>query len=320
MGGYSDSDLPTRYGRTYALRADRLQAGATGDAIRALQTGGLLAGVPVELLCAFIAPSNRTNNTTDARTGKGAQVAFHEVGWWQIPAGPALRDAQGVPRGPAPATDPRAQSNTWGRLASDPDVCAALGRSAAMADRAWKDPAHEIDQHAIGLAMLRDDFRAVAAKMGPSIRPADLSSQWAWAVMLTSFSAGPGGAADLFNAFGSRIEDVPEAYRFGALINAVALEWAAGHQSRGHADHHGDREHRVLRTWQKFETARQAAEAGHSDARRFDVRLGTAQAAHERAILRANWDLSPEASDRANITPVNWSAVAAGEAVGLLVP
>jgi hypothetical protein len=309
MSGYSEKDLPSNYGRDYMGRATRYARGAEGAAIRALQANGLLVGVPVEIFCAFISTGSPSSNTTDARSGKGARVAFHEITDWQITAGPALRDAAGIPRGPAPNPnkwqDPEHAwaSNAWGRRHDDPRVIAALGRKAVMGHNEWRRST--TDRHAVGMCMLDDDYKSVEKNLRADLRPSAMATPWGTWCMFSSFSSGAGNAVRLFHHYATQLAAVPEAKRIPALINAVALDFAAGKQDRGNPDTHGDREHRVLRTWQKFEFARRIArEVGGNEAY-FDVGLGDAAAVHERAILRANWNLSPNASS--TVQPIDFT-------------
>lgn len=287
--GYSESDLPSRYARDWLTRA-RARLADQAPAMRALQAQGLLAGVPTEILCAFIAPGSARSNTTDATAGKGLEVAFHEVGYYQVPAGPADRDpATKRPRAPAPNPNPAAPNNAWGRLARDPDVVRALGHPATMAPDGWKSDLAA--QHAVGFAMLRDDYRAAVRNLPAEIAPSGWNTPWGTAVMFTAFSAGPGGAAALFRRYAARLATVGEAFRFGALINAVCVDLQAGWKPGGTPDHHNNPVHRVLRTWQKFELAR--AISAPDAAVFFDPHLDDAQLAHERLVLRGNWNLAP---------------------------
>ncbi len=284
--------LPSRDYLDWMARARARLTGATGTSIRELQARGALAGVPVEILVAFTAPASATGNTTDARSGKGAAVAFHEIGYWQVPAGPADRGPDGVPRGPAPNPDPRAPDNTWGRLAHDPRVRALLGdRDAVMAPGAWKTAI--LDQHAIGMTMLADDYATVRAWLQPAIRPTAPGTPWGTALMFTAFSAGPAGAARLVTHFAAALNNVSEERRWGALVAAVALELQAGWEPGGTPDTHSNPVHRVLRTWQKFEFAKALCAETGNHAGYFDAGLGAAQPAYEMAILRGNWKLPP---------------------------
>lgn len=291
--GYSESDLPSRYARDWRRAAARALE-RYAPAIRDLQAKGLLAGAPVELLCAFICAGSPTSNTTDARSGKGLEVAFHEGGLWQTPMGGTDRDpVTKVPRAPAPNPDPRAPYNTWGRLHDDAQIVAALGRPAPMAPGAWKTDLAA--QHAVGLAMLRDDYAAVRRNLPATIAPSGPQTLWGLACMFTGFSAGPAAAAALFNRFAWHLEAAPEELRWRALLRGVTRELAGGWMPGGSPDHHGNACHRVLRTWQKFETAK--AIAAPDRAVFFDAGLGAQQDLLERMILRANWGLAQTSED-----------------------
>ncbi len=290
MSGYDAHALPSLYWRDWMRAAQRKWSGPEGQALRALQARGFLAAVRPELVVAFIAPSSLANNTTDATTGLGLQVAFHEGGLYQIPMGPADRDpVTHRPRAPAPNPDRHAPNNTWGRLHDDTDVLAYLGHAASMAPDAWKTlPA---DQHAVGFAMLRDDYGATRAATDPTIRATDWGTAWGMATMFTGFSAGPGNAARLFDRFAKELAPVKEAQRFGALVNAACLALQAGWVPGGTADHHSNPTHRILRTWQKFAFAAALCPRVGTDPAVFDLGLGDQQATHEEMILRANYAL-----------------------------
>jgi len=292
---YDPAQLPANDWHDWIARAAKRDTGDTGAAVRRLQSRGLLADVPAQIFVAFTAPSTLTNNTTDARIGKGAAVAFHEIGLYQVPAGPALRDAAGVPQGPAPSPDPNASNNTWGRLARDRRIAdpqtGYLRRPAVMTPGGWKTAVE--DQHAVGMVMLADCYTASVRGLLAAVRPSKVGTPWGTALMFMGFSAGPANVGLLVNHFAAALAPVPEERRWGTLIHVAAMELQGGWEPGGSPDHHNNPVHRILRTWQKFEFAAELCRRTSGPATYFDAHLGTARAAHEVAILRGNWKLPP---------------------------
>lgn len=284
---YQRDQLPSAYAHDYTNRGANYARGSIGAAIRnVLPT--FLPNVPPAMLYAFIAPGYLGSDTVEGTSEQARTVAFHELGLTQIPAGP--RD------GPAPNPDPRAPNNTWGRLATDPDVVRALGRPAVMTPGAWRTAA--ADQIAIGLAMLRDDYRAAVRGMDASIRPANATTPetpWAVAVMMTAFSAGPAGAAALFNHYAAQLAGTAEQDRFAKLVNLVAVDVQNGVSLGGAADRHSNPFHRALRTAQKFALAESIAHALGDDAGAafYALPFGDQKAAHEDLLERGNELLPP---------------------------
>lgn len=295
--------LPSSFGLSGMPTAVKRLRGATGAAVRKLQAGGLLTGVPVEILVGFTAGTFLGANTTDATSGAGLAVLFHEMGLFQITGGPARRDAWGRPTTRAPVQDTD-DSNDWRRLHKDPQVVAALGRKATMVPDAWRNATD--DQFAVGMASLRDYYRGIVARLPAALRPSGWNTPWGVAMMFMSFSAGAGGAEEVFELH-PELASIPEALRFGAMVHRICLDLQDGRQDlTGRPNRHSDREHRLLRTWQKFELARQMAEHEGLDASFYDLGLGAQQAAHERIVLRANWNLPPDPTDR--VRPIDWTA------------
>jgi hypothetical protein len=298
----TDTDeLPSRSWRDYFTRAFARDAGDLGRAVRAMQAGaGLagagLAGVPPHLFVAFTAPATLTGNTTDAREGSGARVAFHEIGYWQIPAGLARRDARGVPQGLAPDPNVRGKANTWGRLAGDARVRALLGdRSATMRHRGWKRAPR--DQHAVGLVMLRDHYDAAVRNLEPGLRPTAPGTPWGAWLMFMGFSAGDNGCAAAVARVASRLAPVREDDRVGALLHAYAWDLQQGWLPEGSPRAHGRNPvHTLVRTWQKFAFAGAIARRTGDVAAAvfFDVGLESDTLAHEVALVRGDAKLAPD--------------------------
>ncbi len=318
MASFDPSRLPSRYWKSYIARAEKRLAGEDGATIREFQALGLLAGVPTELVVAFTAPANQTDNTTEATEGLGTQVAFHEITKYQVPAGIANRDpVTKRSRGKAPNPDPAAKSNTWGRLHDHALVTKALGRPATMVHNAWKKPEFARDQHAVGLVMLMDDYvqtraaitaRAEAAKRAPDERPRAATAPatpWGAAVTFAGFSSGPSGAAAVITTFGPAVAAVSEKARFGALLHHACLGLQAGTwKPGGSAARHSNAAHRLVRTWQKLAFARELCRRTGGKTGFFDVFLGEQQDIHEEMLVRASLGLSV---GKLRVAPIDWT-------------
>lgn len=167
-------------------------------------------------------------NTTDG----DAEQDFHEVGLFQVPAGPRS--------GPAPNANPRADDNAYGRLATSAIVRRMLsgsdtGRAALITPGAWKprnssnDPdcvrARE-DQVAVGLANLLEDeaaFRTLAERYAPG--SAGSTSGWSlyrFATMFTAMSRGPTGAFNRFKPYLRELARTNEPARASRLTYLLA--------------------------------------------------------------------------------------------------
>lgn len=293
---YQRDQLPSAYAHDYTNRGVGKSRGANGELLRqiAAQT---LPGVPVEMLYAFIAPGYPGANTTEGSSAQAHEVPFHEVSEMQIPAGP--RD------GPAPNPNPSAGNNTWGHLAHDPRVVNVLGRAAVTAPNAWRTAI--ADAYAIGTVMLADNYTATASRMDPSIRPSSMATPWGVAAMMTGFSAGPAGAAALFNHYAAQLAGTSEQDRFAKLVNLVAVDVQNGVRLGGAADRHSNPFHRALRTAQKFALAESIAHALGDDAGAafYALPLGDQKAAHEDLLERGNELLPP---GQLAVTPLTFEA------------
>lgn len=297
------SILPSNYWNDWISKAEKRWPDYS-TRIMQLQRGGLYPNVYPEIVVAFTAPASPGENTTDARSGLGSEVSFHEIGLFQIPAGPAGRDENGIPQLPAPNPDPDASNNTWGRLHDDSQVHAALGRSAVMGKNEWKT--HLDDQFAVGLAMLRDCYRVVSAKLPDNLRPSAMHTTWGVWLTFMAFSAGAGGAADVVRPFGGDLARVEEKFRPDAHVHFAARAITDGgwHRS-GKQGRHSNPAHRILRTWQKFAFAAELAKRVN-DSKAFDffnLEFDSQRAAHEEVIAREDQLLSPSAT---RIVPIQF--------------
>ena len=283
---YKQSLLPSNYWRDWMPRAEKRWVDHS-TRIRHLQDGGLYPSVYPEIIVAFTAPAGATENTTDARTGMGAQVPFHEIGEFQCPAGNAGRDANGIPQLPAPNSDPRAENNTWGKLHADAQVVAALGRQAVMGKDEWKT--HLDDQFAIGLAMLRDCEKSVRGALPDALDATAPHTPWGVWLAFMAFSAGAGGASSAVKLFAEQLAKVDEKLRPSAHVHLAARAILDGTWHRtGSAGRHSNPAHRLVRTWQKFQFAAEIGKKfGNSKAVEFfELRLGTQFSEHEDILVR----------------------------------
>lgn len=162
-------------------------------------------------------------NTTEG----DAEQSFHEVGLFQVPAGPRS--------GPAPNPDPRARDGAYTRLAKSSVVRAMLGREALTTPNAWRprngsnDPdcvrARE-DQVAVGLANLLEDeaaFRTLAERHAPgSAGSTNGWSLWRFATMFTAMSRGPTGAFNRFKPYLIELARTNEPARASRLTYLLA--------------------------------------------------------------------------------------------------
>jgi len=229
-------------------------------------TPNVLPGVPAQAIAGFCANGDVAENTTDRNPRQG----FHEIGLFGTEAGPH--------DGPAPNPDPKAEDNSWGRLAANPRVVKLLGRRATMVPDAWKTAIP--DQVAVGLVNLLERGLKVARRLDPSIKPntrGELSIYFV-ACCFMGWSAGAKGAADHLNRFKSALAAVPERERWGAFLRAVAT----GIQS-GRLHLRGLRKHRSVafsaqRTWQKLAAGELLARETGGRVEWFDTGLGADEA------------------------------------------
>lgn len=276
--------LPSHHAAEYAAKGARYWSGPIGDAVRRYASA-IVPGMPFPLLVAFITPANLTDNTTEGSSVAGRSVAFHEIGLFQVPAGP--RD------GPAPNPNPRASNNAWGELATSALVVSALGRPATTAAGAWRTAPD--DQIAVGLANLRGDYASVRSHLEPALQPSSQDTQWgAWLTMM-AFSAGGGGAASVVQRYAAQLAAVDEATRATELVRLMANEIACGLAMGGTAGRHSNPAHSVVRTWQKFALARRIAADAGEPTRPYELDLGADEPAAEELIARGSRNLAPQA-------------------------
>lgn len=231
---------------------------------------------PDVLSIAFIAPSTYTADTAESKPGVGwrnadgsyQRGAFHEIGWWQVvdrDIVAELRDGTWKLVSVTPATD---GSGKWAKLHDDAEVMRALGgNKATMRPNGWRRKVGAklvaaADQHAVGLAQLRDDYRSARSKLTERLRPTSSASQWGCFVTFASFSAGPSKVPLMCSRWEAKLASCSEGDRAGRLIECICRDYANGKwvpQSKG--NHDGNLAHTAARTWQKLALAERLAAA-----------------------------------------------------------
>lgn len=195
-----------------------------------------------------------------------ARQKFHEVGLFQVPAGPRS--------GPAPNSDPRADDNAYGRLAGSVIVRRMLsgsdtGRAASTTAGAWRPRNSSMDadcvraredQVAVGIANLLEDeasFRTQAERHAPG--SAGSSAGWSlyrFLTMFTAMSRGPTGAFNRFKPYLRQLASINESQRSSALVHLV-------HEGIRARDPHALNDwkdgvcYAICRSWQKMLAGRE---------------------------------------------------------------
>ena len=215
--------------------------GELGEAIRAFGPIAWPGGVPGPILQSFTMNGSQRENTGVIRMPNGelANPIFHEIGFFQTPAGPSS--------GPAPNPDPDAEHNAYGRLGRSDRVKALLGPDGAdLRPNAWKERVR--DQTAIGLYDFQEEGRRVAAAV-PELAPSSWATPWALALAIMGYVVGAGATTVQMRAHKAALAAVPEAGRIDALMRI-----AAANPTRALC-------YPALRVWQRMEYARQLAAA-----------------------------------------------------------
>jgi hypothetical protein len=251
--------------------------GALGPVVR--QYGPpVWPGVPPEALVGFTSISS---GATDDTTAAG----FHEVGYWQTPAGL-------VSEGAAPTAG--STRNTYRGLATGAAAQQLLGRSADLTANAWKTAL--ADQTVVGLLDLRGGYLSTANRLQSTQgwNPEGASAQTQWFIGCTAFSAGPGGAYKALEAFAPLVVG---AYAAGFLgwLQGIVQHWRSGsHEGMSNPGHHGNWGYDALRTWQKWECGRALAAAVGGDTNWFALGLEAAAFAElEAQIVDVAYGVAP---------------------------
>lgn len=254
-GWWVDQNVDPQVGKLYV-----------GKTIREM-TPKVFPGVPAEAIIGFCANANIKENTTE---GVPSQK-FHEIGLFGTEAGPR--------NGPAPSPDPKAEDNSWGRLAHHPTVKKLLGgRPATMKHNQWKVAIP--DQAAVGLVNVRLHGHTVAAKLDSSIRPdvTKSSSPFFIACCFMGWSAGDGRAVRHLNRFKDVLARVPEEQRWGTFLRAVADGIRSGRLNLRGIRKHNNVAYSALRTWQKLAAGQLLADKTGGQVQWFNTGLGNSEA------------------------------------------
>jgi hypothetical protein len=250
-GWWADQNVDPQVGKLYV-----------GKTIREM-TPKVFPGVPAEAIIGFCANANIKENTTEGV----ASQKFHEIGLFGTEAGPR--------NGPAPNPDPKAEYNSWGKLAHQPTVKKLLGgRPATMKHNQWKVAIP--DQVAVGLVNVRQHGHKVAAMLDPSIRPdiTKSSAPFFVACCFMGWSAGDGRAARHLNRFKDVLARVPEGQRWGTFLRAVADGIKSGRLNLRGIRKHNNVAYSALRTWQKLAAGQLLARQTGGQAQWFNTGLG----------------------------------------------
>lgn len=259
--------LPSEYGaRVLPMLYDR----ATGrlGAVLERMVPQVFYEAPVSAFLGFTAIGKQHEDTADAPPERRA--AFHEIGFFQTPAGPV--------DGPAPNADPNAANNAWGRLASSALVRRLLGRSASTTPGAWKDLVE--DQAAVGLADLHEGMFSCFRSIPPTLWPERTSDQWAVAIAFGAFSAGPGLMARHIREHQAAIQagyyDQPLS-GFGKFVRAIIVKARKERTSTGPAMRHANPAYTALRCWQKLQSGKALAQRRGASVAWFDLGFSEAE-------------------------------------------
>jgi hypothetical protein len=183
--------------------------GAPGDAVRAMGPH-VFPGVPGP---ALLAKSANSSNYRE-RYCEG----FCAIGLYQTP------------------------ETSWDRLRTQGRVRALLGGRDAVPSRPanaagvypWQAASAIPDQVAVGLWDVHDGGESVTARIPAALRPQDPAGQWAWMLATMAYTGGAGGAAATVRRYADALAAVPEASRFGALLQAVARDPSVPREPIGH--------------------------------------------------------------------------------------
>jgi len=240
-------------------------------------TPKVFPGVPVEVILGFCANGTVRENTTECKPNAPPNATcrrqkFHEIGLFGTEAGPRT--------GPAPNPNPKAEDNSWGKLANHPLVKSLLGgRSATMAPDGWKTAI--ADQVAVGLVNIREQGLKVVARLAPSIRPNVSASPSLFfiACCFMGWSAGYPRAAKHLNQFADVLANVPEEKRWGEFLRALADRAKSGRIDLRGLKKHQSVAYSALRTWQKLAAGQLLTNKTGGSIKWFDAGLGANEAA-----------------------------------------
>lgn len=257
----SNVRAPSVYGAAQLPKMRTRSSGALGAAVRRqlALAPRIFGAMPPQALLGFTAISTGPNEDT------GSANSFHEIGYWNVEAGPSS--------GPAPSPDPRAANNHWGRDANDPEVVRLNGAPASMVADGWKVPAGaspDVErqkaemQTAVGLVNLRKHRDAAIRKLQAGARPLDPNSVYGAVVMFAAYSAGDTGAARVFNRYAAAIgRATTDPAKLGAFLEALLAEVQrlppSGRPAPWNRAAHGNPAYTAMRSMQKVASGRALA-------------------------------------------------------------
>lgn len=322
----SEDGLPSEYAREKLPMLRARRGGPFLSVIRpmlpiAFPGGDADALVDAMLGFTAFSTSSRENTTTASRSQR-----FHEVGLFQVPAGPRA--------GAAPNPNPRADNNAYGRLAPAPIVKRMLaqpadGPGASTRPDAWKpsrdngtsegDVLALREQTAVGLANLLDDW----ASLKNYLRGAGFESlagspgtPWGAFIMFTAMSRGPSGAFDrLRGSNNTRVKDphgwlarlsqTPEDQRILVFCNMVDAAVRDRMDDVGGKKGRGGSAYGIVRSLQKLRSGQLAAASLGGRAGWFaptslpaDLEMRIAQAAYDEPVSAV---VTQAAADAVNV-------------------
>lgn len=239
--------LPSAYAREKCDALVSRWARTLGDELRR-QVPIAWPGAPETVFLGFTAFALRDENTGEATDPK-RRAPFDEVGYFQTErTRPFTRNKA-------------AKYNAWVKLHDSELVVRLLGRPATMDPEGWRGERGVPDQVAVGLANLRRHLGNARAKLDPRLRPVDETSTWAVLCAMTAFSRGAGGLAAVTDPYADKLAAYPEPARWAAWEGMVAADIAKRLPGIGSKTGKKGAGHAILRTRQKHDSGRAAAEA-----------------------------------------------------------
>lgn len=260
------TDNPIRWAEARRAKLERYARPGFLDVVREARDV-CLPGVPLCALLGFAANGSRNENTTGWKSCSADEIREAEVSG-KTPLGRDLDHYArtglhelgpfGVEAGRAPNRVATARDCPWVTVAGSDAVRKVLGREAVTGDH-WYDAID--DQIAVGVANLARHLRAMGRRLDPRLARDEAGkpvSPLTYAGAMMTWSAGGMGATHM-NDYADQLARVPERERWWAFCRLAAAEDDAG------AKHRQD-EYSALRTLQKLEAGRVAAEfTGESD-------------------------------------------------------
>lgn len=312
MGRGAEDGLPSAYAVEKLPMLQRRRRGPFLAVVRPMAQVAFPGADPDAMLDALLGftafSTSSRENTTDAVLSQ----RFHEVGLFQVPAGPRS--------GPAPNPDPGAANNAYTHEATSPLVKRLLGQpvdgpGASTRHNAWKpsndNGTSEADvralreQSAVGIANLLDDWASIRAKLrgaGFEGLAGTPGSPWMFFLMFTAMSRGPTGAYNRLRGSDStraadphgwlrRLNDLPEDQRIVAFATMVDEAVRARLDDVGGEKGRGGSAYGIVRSLQKLRSGQLVAARSGGRAAWFapttlapDLEQRIAQAAYDEPV------------------------------------